>query len=115
MAKQANVENVVTYTSPMATWPGSFSLPHPDEFSREQWYAWRDMLDRHSDAKILNRIMCYAGLELVQKYGSWDMEMPLDELAAWENGPAADEKMRMVSWVGKSIQDYINAILDPKN
>lgn len=116
MAKSNSYEAVpVTFTSPLARWPGSITLPDPNIWTRDMHEAWGDMLTRHEGARAMNRILCYAGLELIRQYGQWDMELPLDEVAGWESGPAKDEHVRLVFWIGKRIHDYMNSIVDPKS
>lgn len=101
-----------TFVSPLEKWPGSFELPDHDEFTGAHWDIWRKALEAAPD-NTLNRRMCYAGLALVEKCGQWNMEIPLAEVAGWKKNPA-EERMYLVSWIGRSVGSYIDELIDPK-
>ena len=101
--------------SPLKTWPGSIELPNPDEFNGLQWQIWKGAVSgagRKSYA--LTHLHCYAGLELVKKAGAWNIDgVTLEEVQGWAKNPE-DERVRLVSWLGKTLMDYMNDIMDPK-
>lgn len=100
------------FISPLQKWAGSFELPDYDDFTGADWNTWRDAFQSAPD-DTLNRRMCYAGLTLIKKVGKWDLAIPLAEVEAWKNKPA-DERLRLVSWLGRSINIYIDELIDPK-
>ena len=100
------------FTSPLKKWPGGFSLPAYDDFTGEMWNAWKAAVEKSPDDTI-NRLYCYAGLKLIDAYGKWAFETPLKEVQSWEKAPG-DEKMRFVSWLGRTMQEYINELINPK-
>lgn len=104
---------MITFTSPLKKWPGSFSLPDYDDFDGQMWDAYRKSMDGDMDDTI-NRRFCYAGLALIDKFGTWEMEnITLAEMQAWAKDKKA-ERMRLVSWVGSTIGSYIGELVDPK-
>lgn len=98
--------------SPLALWPGKIVLPNPERFNGVMWQDWRKALE-DTKAPAINRLHFYAALRFIKKHGKWEMDLPLDEAAGWENKPS-DELMMPVSWLGKQMQLYMNRILDPK-
>ena len=104
---------MIVFTSPLPKWPGSFSLPAYDDFDGQMWDAWRKLMSSESE-DTLNRKFCYAGLSLIEKFGKWELEgIGLAEMRAWEKDKIA-ERIRLVSWVGRSIGDYIDELVAPK-
>ena len=100
--------------SPLKAWPGSWTLPDSDEFNGEHWRVWKDAVNKPKrKAYALTHLYCYAGLELVAAAGSWDMSLPLEEVQAWENAPA-DERIKLVAWIGRTVMGYMDEIHAPK-
>lgn len=101
-------------TSPLEAWPGEIHLPHPDEFNRTMWQTWKDGINkplRKSYAML--HLYGYTGLELIQKHGEWQMDIPLEEVRAWETDPDA-ERVKLMAWLGRSMIHYMDGITDPK-
>ena len=103
---------MVEFESPLKKWPGSFLLPDYDDFSGEMWDIYRQAMEATGD-DTLNRKFCYAGLSLIDKVGEWCLEIELAEMQKWAKDKKA-ERTRLVSWVGKSVGDYIDELIDPK-
>ena len=101
--------------SPLKLWPGRIELVHPDEFRGTHWNMWRQCVDGHDRHTTVNRLMGYAGVQFIEKSaGSWAIEgLTLAEVKAWETNPD-DELIKVISWLGRSFQEYIKAVTDPK-
>ena len=100
--------------SPLKAWPGKVELPHPDEFSGVHWQTWKESVNRPKrKSYALTHLYCYAGLELIQAGGAWELDIPVAEIQAWEDDPEA-ERVRLVSWLGRTIMNYMDDIMDPK-
>ena len=100
--------------SPLKAWPGSISLPLPDEFSGVHWKTWKDAINRAKrKSYAITHLYCYAGLELIQAHGEWDISIPLADVQAWEDAPE-DERIKLVAWLGRSVMGYMDDIMDPK-
>jgi len=105
---------MITFTSPLAKWPGTISLPDYDDFTGEDWNTWRKAMDGTGENETLNRRYCFGGLKLVEKIGEWKMEtIDLAEMQKWAKDKKA-ERTRLVSWVGKCVAEYIDELIDPK-
>jgi hypothetical protein len=103
-----------TIQSPLKAWEGSLSLPDPDEFNRVHWDVWKAAVNKPKRKPYaLIHLYSYAGLELVQRFGEWNLGVPLAEVRAWEDNPEA-EKVKLVAWLGKELRQYIDDIIDPK-
>lgn len=115
MPKKEEIPEVVTYDSPLASWPGAISLPAPDIFDGVMWQSWRESVEQH-DKLSVNRLYAYAGAEFITAgNGTWKIDTPsLSEFTKWRTKPM-DERLRLVSWVGKRFQQYMNSIVDPKD
>ena len=102
--------------SPLEAWPGSIELPLPEEFNGVHWKTWKDAVSKPKrKSYALTHLHCYAGLELIKAAGAWNIEAPaLDEVQAWEGKPE-DERIKLVAWVGRSVLNYMNDIMDPKD
>lgn len=105
----------VRFDCPLAKWPGYVTLPPLENFSGVMWNDYRkavdDAVDR--DNPLGNRQFFYAGLDLIEKHGSWHMDVPLVEVKAWRNKPE-EERMLLVNWLGKNVLAYITDLIDPK-
>lgn len=100
--------------SPLKAWPGSITLPEPNEFSGTQWQAWKDAVNKPLRASYSRtHLYCYTGLDLLAQHGGWEMEIPLAEVRAWETDPDA-ERVKLVAWLGRTFHDYMEDIIDPK-
>lgn len=101
--------------SPLKQWPGRVELVHPDAFRGTHWNTWRKCVEAHDDNKTLNRLMGYAGLDFIEKTGgAFALDgLTLAEVKAWEHKPD-DEVMKVISWLGREMQEYIRAVTDPK-
>lgn len=100
------------YESPLSKWEGSFELPAFDDVDGTHWNIWRKALEKAPES-TLNRRFCFAGLTLIEKAGEWNMKIPMSEVVAWEKSPQ-DERVRLVSWIGRSLAHYIDELIDPK-
>ncbi len=98
--------------SNLKLWPGRVTLPPPEQFNGLMWQDWRKFIE-DGEPTTINRLYCYAALRFIEKHGTWEMDIPLAEVKAWEHKPA-DEMVMLVSWIGKRMQQYMNQILDPK-
>jgi hypothetical protein len=82
-------------------------------------------------------LYCYAGLELIKAAGEWNItvlaenspsqeddsvdgieyeeriRLPLEEVQAWEKAPE-DERIKLVAWLAKTMMDYMDGIISPK-
>jgi hypothetical protein len=45
--------------------------------------------------------------------GEWEMEISLKDVQAWASNPG-EERVRLVSWLGKQFSIYIDELIDPK-
>jgi hypothetical protein len=100
--------------SPLKAWPGTVKLPEPDEFSGSNWQVWKDSVNSPKRKNYaLTHLYCYAGLELIQAAGEWDINVPLTQVLAWETDPDA-ERIKLVAWLGRSMMVYMDDIMDPK-
>jgi len=102
--------------SPLARWPGRVELPSPDAFSGDHWAAWRAAMNkREKSGQTINMILAYGGLEfLAQKGGVFAIEgVTLDEVRGWETN-AANERVKLISWLGREFRAYIQDVTDPK-
>jgi hypothetical protein len=112
--KNGTQPDPVRFDSPLAKWAGHFTLPALEDFSGAHWNIYRKAMDTASDENPLqNRQFAYAGLELIEKCGTWHLDIPLAEIKAWRKKPE-DERMLLVNWLGKSILGYITDLIDPK-
>jgi len=101
--------------SPLKAWPGGIELPLPDEFSGVHWQAWKASVNKPKrKSYALTHLYCYAGLELIQAAGVWDIELPIDEVQKWETDPGA-ERIKLVAWLGRTFMGYMDNIIDPKD
>ena len=101
--------------SPLKAWPGKFELPDPNDFSGVHWQTWKASVNRAKrKSYALTHLYCYAGLELIQTAGVWELDIPIDEVQAWEKAPE-DERIKLVAWVGRTLMGYIDGIMDPKD
>jgi hypothetical protein len=104
---------MIIYTSPLAKWPGSVSLPDYDDFTGTHWDIWRKAFEASPDT-TLNRRYAYAGLTMLESIGGeWEMEISLKDVQAWASNPG-EERVRLVSWLGKQFATYIDELIDPK-
>lgn len=121
MAKQqpdAGEQELYEIESPLAKWPGKVVLPHPDVFGGHHWDTWRNAVNNPpSDKLSLNELFAYAAIAMIEQHGEWQFESPtLAEFKAWRGEPRSPKvRVKFVSWLGRSMQDYQNAIVDPKN
>lgn len=101
--------------STLKRWPGRVELVHPDEFRGTHWNIWRQCVDAHDQNKTLNRLMGYAGAEFIDKTGgTFALEdLTLNTVKAWEHKPD-EEIVKVISWLGREMQEYIRAVTDPK-
>ena len=100
--------------SPLKAWPGGIELPNPNDYSGVHWQTWKESINRPTrKAYALTHLYCYAGLELIQTTGGWNFKIPLAEVQAWETNPA-DERIKLVAWLGRAIMRYMDDIMDPK-
>lgn len=111
MAKSDESDFVIT--SPLGRWPGIIRLPHPDEFTGQHWLTWRACVEEQPET-VISRLYCYAGVAFVQRCGSWALDVPLAEVAAWRDDPET-ERIKLVSWLGREFQRYFEQITNPKN
>lgn len=104
---------MVKFDSPLKKWPGSFSLPDYDDFDGIMWDIWRKAMDGMAEDTI-NRRFCFAGLILIEKIGKWEIEsITLTDVRKWEKDKKA-ERIRLVSWLGQSVGNYIDELIAPK-
>lgn len=116
------------FTSPLKAWPGRFTLPDPDDFSRVHWDAFKDSFNKPARTVYADiHHYGYAGLELIEKFGKWDMKavikdssteeetekLPISAVRSWETSPAA-ERTKLIAWIGREIDRYISRVVDPK-
>lgn len=110
-------ELVYTIESPLKAWPGRVELIHPDHFTRGHWNKWRKAVARREKNKdaTLNHILGYAGLEFIHETGGkLAIEgVTLGEMRQWEKD-ADNEHTKLLSWLGREMQTYIRAVVDPK-
>lgn len=101
--------------SPLKAWPGGIELPKADDFNGVHWQVWKGAVNKSGrKAYALTHLYCYAGLELIKAAGSWNIDdLPLEEVQAWEKKPE-DERIKLVAWLGRTFQTYMDSILDPK-
>lgn len=102
--------------SPLAKWPGRVELPHPDEFTGDHWSAWREAVNkREKSGQTINMVLAYGGLEFLAKQGGvFAIEgVTLEQVRAWETN-AKNERVKLVSWLGREFRAYIQAVTDPK-
>ena len=105
---------MLTVKSPLKAWSGSIGLPKPDDFDGVHWRVWKDGVNKSGrQAYAVTHLYCYAGLELIKAAGEWELLPSLDEVQAWENAPE-DERIKLVAWVGKTMMDYMDGIVSPK-
>jgi hypothetical protein len=109
------------FVSPLKSWPGSFSLPDPDDFSGLDWKTWKAAVDKPlREPYAYTHLFAYAGLELVARHGDWDIrtageeKLPLATVQSWETSPD-DERVKLISWIGREVRFYITGIIDPKD
>jgi hypothetical protein len=104
----------IVITSPLKAWPGKIELPNPDDFNGVNWQSWKASVNRPKrKSYALTHLYCYAGLELISAAGEWDIDVPLADVQAWEDAPE-DERIKLVAWLGRSVMDYMDSIMDPK-
>ena len=100
--------------SPLKSWPGKIELPDPDDFNGLHWKTWKAAVNKPKrKAYALTHLYCYAVLELIKDAGTWDFEIPIEDVQAWENEPE-DERIKFVAWLGRSLLGYMDSIMDPK-
>ncbi len=106
--------------SPLKSWPGKIELPDPDDFSGIHWQSWKAGINKPSrKSSAMVHVYCYAGLELIEAAGVWDVSdsdgeaLPLADVQAWEKAPE-DERIKLVAWLGRSVMGYMDGIMDPK-
>lgn len=110
-----NGSPTIEIKSPLKAWPGTIILPSPDEFSGVHWRVWKKAVnDPKRKAYALTHLYCYAGLEVVKAIGNWDFELSIDEVMGWEKSPEK-ERVKLVAWVGRELQYYMDRIMDPKD
>lgn len=98
---------------PLKPWPGAIELPEPDLFNGQMWRDWRRMVEE-CKAETVNRLYGYAGAAFIEKHGAWKFDDPdLATFLSWQQRPG-EERIRFVSWVGRSFQRYMDSIIDPK-
>lgn len=110
---------MIVFESPFETWPGSFSLPAYEDFTGQMFNEYRDGMNARNDkdqskyAHDLRRKAAFVGIEWIKKYGSWDIDgVSVNDIAAWESDPA-QERPKLVAWIGQNIGKYYNDVLDP--
>lgn len=114
MAEKAEERKPRVYESPLAVWPGSITLPHPDEYSRLHWDTWRNGIEKPlRQSYSFMHMYAYSGLEFLKAYDGWGLEIPLEDVQAWERNPE-DERVKLIAWLGRTLQDYMREIIDPK-
>lgn len=102
------------FTSFLKAWPGKFSLPEPDDFSGLHWKVYKDGLNKPlRSAYADTHRFAYTALEMIARHGAWEMEIPIEEVQAWETDPAA-ERIKLIAWVGYEFNRYMVGIIDPK-
>jgi hypothetical protein len=100
--------------SPLKAWPGNIHLPEPDDFNGTHWRIWKDAVNKPKrKAYALTHLYCYAGLELIKATGKWQIEPPIEVVRAWEDVPD-DERIKLVAWLGRTMMNYMDNIMDPK-
>ncbi len=103
-----------TIKSPLKAWKGSIGLPEPDDFDGLHWRVWKGAVNRPKrKAYALTHLYCYSGLELIKSAGEWDIGIPLETIQLWEDSPE-DERIKLVAWLGRTLMDYMDGIMDPK-
>ena len=108
------MDDTIEIASPLKAWPGNFKLPNPDSFNGVHWQAWKESVNKAKRGSYaLTHLYCYSGLELIKAAGEWEFEIPIVEVQGWEDDPAA-ERMRFVAWLGRSVMNYMDDIMDPK-
>lgn len=109
--------------STLKAWEGEISLPDPDEFNRVMWDTWKAAVNKPKrQSYALVHLYCYAGLEVVQRFGDWNMNitgsaprpLALAEVLAWEDSPES-EKTKLIAWVSRELRQYMDDITDPKD
>ena len=114
MATKAADRKAFIIKSPLKAWPGDVLLPLQDDFNGVHWRAWKDSVNRAKrKSYALTHLYCYAGLELIQAAGDWGIEVPVADVQAWEDAPE-DERIKLVAWLGRSMMNYMDDIMDPK-
>lgn len=100
--------------SPLKAWPGSISLPEPDDFNGIHWRAWKNAINKPNRQNYaLTHLYCYAGLELIKAVGEWKFEVALEDAMTWELEPEK-ERVKLVAWIGREMMSYMDGIMDPK-
>lgn len=100
--------------SPLKAWSGEVHLPLQDDFNGVHWRTWKESVNRPKrKSYALTHLYCYAGLELIQAAGDWSIDVPISEAQAWEDVPE-DERIKLVAWLGRSMMNYMDDIMDPK-
>jgi hypothetical protein len=104
---------------PLSNYPGSLSLPHPDEVTGVQFDDLRQ-IENDRDAreydheKTLKEEIAFKYVEFAAIHGSWSFENPtLDEFMTWDT-EREKMKVRFVMWLGKQLFLYHRMLLDPK-
>ena len=103
-----------TIKSPLKAWEGELTLPSPDDFNRTHWDTWKAAVNKPKrQPYALIHLYAYSGLELVARFGGWNMGLPLAEVRGWEDDPDA-EKTKLIAWLGMELRQYIESVIDPK-
>jgi hypothetical protein len=115
-------ENLVI-KSPLKAWPGGIELPNPDDFNGVHWQVWKDAFnEKKRKGYAITHVNCYAGLELLASVDGWNIvaavgkgtkALPIEEVQAWETEPE-NERVKLVAWLGRTMLNYMDVIIDPK-
>jgi hypothetical protein len=107
--------------STLKAWKGEISLPNPDEFNRIMWDTWKAAVNKPKRQPYsLVHLYGYAGLEVVQRFGDWNMNitgknprpLTLAEVMAWEDEPEI-ERTKLIAWLARELRLYMDEITDP--
>lgn len=126
------------FKSPLKTWPGSFTLPDPDDFSGVHWKAYKDSVNKAIRAEYIvaeTHRYGYSCLEFIADHGSWNITvitgyeteeidgrktekpivavLPLPVVRSWETNPD-EERTKLIAWIGREFNRYMMRIVDPK-
>lgn len=102
------------FISPLKAWPGRFTLPDPDNFSGTQWKVYKDSVNRPLRSSYADtHLFGYAALEMIARFGQWEVGIPIKEVQSWETNPD-EERVKLIAWIGREFNRYMVRIIDPK-